>query len=679
MGFLSIASIAGLATAALASPLGSEVGFGHIRFRSTKAINSESIHNIHIEYTKVDFVGDLSVLYGDCESSTTEKHHHFIGRTEISAESRPQRFVWSVPGDAPSGGCIHAFSGEEMIGRSAPITIGAPLKKRQLISDIADTSGPWFDGVAYMKSKNESGVFVAEAKNKTIAIVGGGMSGLLTSHLLQSVGIENWEIMESSQRVGGRIRTKYLNGSKPEDYQYQEMGPMRFPVSLTYADSGETLEIKDHQMVFQLGEVLNAMNKDKPELAVNFIPWIQSSANTPVSSNGVRLANGQIPSKSQVAANKTLAGVSQTSSNATEEAFAEEALEEFEGLDRNRTREIASNVFLAHKHAIENGLFDFSVANYLRYELGLSWNMTDFIGGAGGGPMWDYDDVYFAATTWRTIDKGLESLPRAFLPHVQNKTTFGRFVSGLTYIPETDKIAVNWRDADDKFAMQTKSAEFDYAVVAAPFSKVRLWRTPPYSSLLSRAIASMPYSPSCKLSLHYKTRFWEHMDPPIIGGCGSTDIPGVGSVCYPAYKINSTGPGVILASYVSGTPAISVQSLSEEDHVAMIQRAMVEVHGPIADEQWTGNYDRQCWQVDEHQAGAWASPFVGQQDLYLPAYYNTEFKTVFIGEHTSYTHAWIFSALDSAVRGTVQVLLDMGLVDEAKTVVTAWMGRWITL
>tara|TARA_R110002060_G_scaffold6120_11_gene9375 strand:- start:1759 stop:1905 length:147 start_codon:yes stop_codon:yes gene_type:complete len=47
---------------------------------------------------------------------------------------------------------------------------------------------------------------------------------------------------------------------------------------LTYADSGETLEIKDHEMVFQLGEVLNAMNKDKPELAVNFIPWIQSSA-----------------------------------------------------------------------------------------------------------------------------------------------------------------------------------------------------------------------------------------------------------------------------------------------------------------------------------------------------------------------------------------------------------------
>ena len=285
----------------------------------------------------------------------------------------------------------------------------------------------------------------------------------------------------------------------------------------------------------------------------------------------------------------------------------------------------------------------------------------------------------YPSTTWKTIDQGLEALPRAFLPHVANKTTFGRYVSGLTYKPETDKIAVNWREEGNKLSVQTNSSEFDYVVTAVPFSKVRLWRLPAYSSLLSRAINTMNYQPSCKIALHYKTRFWEHMDPPIIGGCGSTDIPGVGSVCYPAYQINSTGPGVILGSYTSGTPARSVAALSTEDHVALIQRAMVEVHGEIAAEQWTGNFDRQCWETDEHQAGAWAAPLVGQQELYIPAYFQTEFKTVFIGEHTSYTHAWIFSALESAVRGTTQLLLDMGLVDEAKTVTTAWMGRWLSL
>jgi hypothetical protein len=37
-----------------------------------------------------------------------------------------------------------------------------------------------------------------------------------------------------------------------------------------------------------------------------------------------------------------------------------------------------------------------------------------------------------------------------------------------------------------------------------------------------------------------------------------------------------------------------------------------------------------------------------------------------IGEHTSINHAWIFSALESSVRGVVQLLLDDGLVDEAQ-------------
>ena len=221
--------------------------------------------------------------------------------------------------------------------------------------------------------------------------------------------------------------------------------------------------------------------------------------------------------------------------------------------------------------------------------------------------------------------------------------------------------------------------EFDYIITAIPFTAVRLWRTPAYSSLLSRAIKTMNYDPACKIALKYKTRFWEHLSPPIIGGCGSTSIPGVGSICYPSYQINSTGPGVLLASYLSNTDAQSVAALSDIDHVALIQRAMVEIHGPIAESEFTGSYDRRCWANDPYQMGAWCGPAAGQQALYLPAYFNTEFKTVFVGEHTSYTHAWIWSALESAVRGTTQLLLDMGLVDEAKEITTTWMARWISM
>jgi monoamine oxidase len=605
--------------------------------------------------------------------------HHDVASHYIKRSGRPERFVWIVPDDAVHGGCLHAYSGSTLIGRSAPVRIHHQPKKREEISDVADAMGPWFDGVAYMQAKQNNASYVAVEKSKKIAIIGGGMSGLMTSLLLDSVGIHDWHITESSQRIGGRIRTKYLAGSTPEQYQYQEMGPMRFPVSTTYPDTNETLEIQDHKMVFQLGDVLNQMNGgNTSSLAVNFIPWIQSSPNVPGNSNGFRLPNGRIPSATQIKNNATaytLSAVEGPDEKAIE--HVEEALDDFIGYTPEVVRELYSNVYKAHKNAVEKGLFHWSEAAYIKYALNASDDVVDYVTGLQNAPIWEYETAYFSATTWRTIDKGLESLPRAFYPHVQDRLTLGRKVTGLKHDESTGKIAVQWRQ--DPFAMEPESEEYDYAVIAVPFSKVRLWDLPEYSSLLSRAIKEMNYQPSCKVSLHYKTRFWEKLSPPIIGGCGSVDIAGIGSVCYPAYKINSTGPGVILGSYVSGTLARSVGALSTTDHVAMVQRAMVEVHGEVADEQFTGAYERQCWEFDEHQAGAWASPFVGQQDLFLPAYYKTEHQSIFIGEHTSYTHAWIFSALDSAVRGTSQLLLDMGLVDEAKQIVDTWMGRWISI
>ncbi|KAF2791444.1 hypothetical protein K505DRAFT_326865 [Melanomma pulvis-pyrius CBS 109.77] len=676
-GLITASSAAlSLASGALSTPLSSRSNL--ILFKPL-SVTTDSVHNIHVGYNDAEFEGEVRVVHGSCDMTESHQRHHEVGSTFVTRDAQPERFVWIVPENAIHDGCLHAFSGPTLIGRSAPIKVSQPLRRREDISDVADVTGPWFDGVAYMKSKQNNATFVAAAKSKKIAIVGGGMSGLLTSLLLTSVGVTDWHITESSQRIGGRIRTKYLNGTTPDEYQYQEMGPMRFPVSTTYPDTNETIEINDHKMVFQLGATLNKMNNYAPNLAVNFIPWIQSSPNVPANSNGYRLPNGRIPSVAQIAANSSLRNPAYTAANLTAAELAEEDVEKLLDESEERLKAAAKNIFKAHKESEERGLFSFSEYAYLRYALNLDADTADFVAGAGSNsPMWDlYDSVYFGATKWRTIDKGLESLPRAFLPHVQDKLTLGRKIDGIVYSNETGKVTLTWRD--DPLAMEPECEEYDYAVVAVPFSKVRGWKLPRYSSLLSRAINTMNYQQSCKVALHYKTRFWEHMDPPIIGGCGATDVYGGGSVCYPAYKINSTLPGVILASYTSGTPARTVAALSTEDHVARTQRTMVEVHGEIANEQWTGNYNRQCWEVDEHQAGAWASPFLGQQDLYLPAYYKTEFQSIFIGEHTSYTHAWIFSALDSAVRGTAQLLLDMGLVDEAKQVVDQWMGRWISL
>ncbi|KAI6804511.1 L-amino acid oxidase-like protein LaoA [Hortaea werneckii] len=426
------------------------------------------------------------------------------------------------------------------------------------------------------------------------------------------------------------LRRSQRRLASSEAYQYQEMGPMRFPVSITM--NNETIPIQDHRMVFQLADVLNAQNGNESDYMVNFIPWYQNTPNTPANT-AKRRPDGTVPGRSEVEDNLAYAtNANATYSNATAVAEAEEDAEQWIGLDTEKMRSFASNIFEAHKQAVVDGYFDYSEAGYLYYKLGWSKNITDQADGfTDDSPSWPYESVYFSATEWRTIDQGLSKLPEAFGPQVLNRTVFDTSVQGMVWNETSEKMSVQYRNKNLFDIEPDGEMEFDYVVSAVPFTRARIWHPmPDYSSLLSRAIQSMGYQPACKVALHFETRFWEHSEYPIYGGCGSSNIPGIGSICYPSYNINASGPGVILASYVSDSTVPSLSALSEEENVARVLRAMVETHGSVAKEQYTGAHDRICWANMENQAGAWCSPIVGQQDLYLPAYFHTEKHTVFV-------------------------------------------------
>ena len=128
-----------------------------------------------------------------------------------------------------------------------------------------------------------------------------------------------------------------------------------------------------------------------------------------------------------------------------------------------------------------------------------------------------------------------------------------------------------------------------------------------------------------QVALQFQTRFWEHFALPIFGSCSTTtDIPGIGEVCYPSYKLNSTGPGVMLASYTDDDFGLRFASLTEEEHVQYVLNAMIEIHGNVARDQYTGKYNRRCWVLDPLESASWASPSIGQHKLYIPAYFKTE-------------------------------------------------------
>jgi len=161
-------------------------------------VEIDGLSNIYVDYhSPVD--GHFAIHYGSCDMSSAHPslayhevgstyigNHHLAGRHLDWEDQRPSRFVWVTPNDIQGKGCLHAYSDTQWIGSSSPIKVATKKAKRAHdisidLADISDVEGPWFDGVAYLKAKEPNKRFVGKAKAKEIGILGGGMSGLMTS------------------------------------------------------------------------------------------------------------------------------------------------------------------------------------------------------------------------------------------------------------------------------------------------------------------------------------------------------------------------------------------------------------------------------------------------------------------------------------------------------------------
>ncbi|TQV93051.1 L-amino acid oxidase LaoA [Cordyceps javanica] len=565
---------------------------------------------------------------------------------------------------------------------SANETCGRPL-----LQDF-DSLGAWFQGVDAINCTS-----IPRRDNVTIAIVGGGVSGLATALMLDSVGVHNWEIVEASERVGGRFRTKFVGGTG----EFAEMGPMRLPWSVTYKSDNSTHEYTDHRMTFQLADTLNRMNGDDPRYRIDFIPWIQHHPNELLARGTGRHADGRIPTRAEVAADPRLAKPASMDTAEYKEVKAEmNAL-----LKREETlRFIQRDVWRAHAWAMGQGLDDLSEQAWMRVRLHAGENVTDAI--------WtetDYDIFWdelhhnsnlaqdgsagaLGETEWKCVDGGFNRITDAFVPHVRDRLTLNRKIRKIepVYGHDGDAGSGSGRQTGTRLSWYPSLTnrtllhkDYDYAIVAVPFTMTRFMDLPPFSSVLGRAIseAGLRFKSACKLALLFSERFWERGARPILGGYSQPASNAVGALYYPVYGLNETARPGLITQYRGGDWSDRYVSFSDDEYAQTVLDAVVSLHGDQARDYYTGQYEKLCWLEDEHTATSWCRPDIEQHRLYIPAYHRTEFNTIFIGEHTAPTHAWISSSLHSSVRGTVQLLLELGMVDEAKKVNREWMGRWI--
>ena len=677
---------------------GSAQGQNVVRVTTSEVVRPGELANVYLDWrSKPPSV--VNAVYGSCAGVNGTTKPQAIGR--VSTTNHPERLAWVVPTDAPKTGCVYVYGGDKnpksqhVLGKSEPIHLANKARKRStadtgipLLKNF-DALGTWFDGVAAIKKKVDSKGGAAsgrDPKNTSIAIVGGGVSGLATALMLDSVGIHNWEIIEASERVGGRFRTKYMADTQ----EWAEMGPMRLPHSVTYKSNNETLEYTDHQLVYQLADVLNNMNKNDTKWKIDFIPWIQHHPNEIIAQGTRRHANGSIPTRGEIEADPSLKEPADMTS-----AEYKSTKNQMDAILKNVTtlKSIQKDVWRAHKIAMDEGLDDWSEQAMMRHVFKASENVTDQI--------WtdsDYDVFWdemhhnsnlamdgskgsLGLTHWLCIDGGFNRLSDAFLPHVHDRLILNRQIRKLESVQGpngTTRTRLSWYPSVKNRTFESK--EYDYTIMAVPFTMTRFMDLPKFSSVLGRAIseAGVRFKSACKVAVLFKERFWEKGPNPIFGGYSKPPSDPIGALYYPVYGLNESRPGLIM-HYRGGDWSDRFVSFSDEEHVETVLDSIVSIHGEKVRDLYTGDYERLCWLQDQHTSTAWCRPDVEQHKLYIPSYHQTEHNTIFIGEHTAPTHAWVSSSLHSSVRGSVQLLLELGLVDEAKELNKRWMGRWIKL
>jgi monoamine oxidase len=459
-----------------------------------------------------------------------------------------------------------------------------------------------------------------------VGIVGAGMSGLYAAYRLQLSSDPSIKVslFELDGRVGGRVKTHRFTAEKD---QYFEAGAMRIPST------------RMHQPTFDLITLL----KEAHHADLNLIPYHLTTPGNRIFINGI-LKNG---------------GDDQTAKALGFDLPAPYDGQTADALLLNAITEVLNLM----DRDFDRGwklLMHYDKVSFRSYLLGLEWpeSVIDFVETmcsqtnqfALSFSELIMQNLDFDTKEWFTLDGGMDQLPQALARVVgMDNITFGARVQkiegdgdGVTICAETPGGQVE----------QT----FDKVILAIPPSALRMIpERPRWDSKKEQAIRAMYYEALYKIGLRFKTRFWEHVQPPSLGGQSTTDMP-IRWIVYPSNGIGSEGPGVLLL-YSWNTDASVWSSIPFNERLKSSLWHLSKVF-PSVDiyDQFIAAEDL-AW--SEHNPTGDAMFLPGQFAEYFEIARRKEGNIYFAGEHLSRHHTWITGAIDSARSTAEQVISDL--------------------
>uniref|UniRef100_A0A3P9IE41 Amine oxidase n=1 Tax=Oryzias latipes TaxID=8090 RepID=A0A3P9IE41_ORYLA len=437
------------------------------------------------------------------------------------------------------------------------------------------------------------------AKTYHVAIVGAGMAGLTTAKLLEDAGYKV-TILEASERVGGRVHT-YRN-------EKEVIHTNSTPTDQILLSLVKKLNLPTNKFIMDDKETFYFVNGEKIK--------------TGLVKNNTCLLNYNIPPPKCNKSAHDILIESLTVKDIVSTKGCMEALKMFDhytvkvGLDTETIRMLGD---VLNENAI------------------MSLALSEMIYFGDVGDKVDYSEV----------TGGTDLIPTA----LKNTLTKTEVILNAA-VKEIDQTS-NEVTLKYQLNQEIKSLQAD-AVLVTTTAKAALLMDfkPPLSTNKVEAMRSIQYGSSTKVVLTFSEKFWER--DGIKGGKSVTDRASR-FIYYPSHSFpDNNRTGVLLASYTWAEDSQFLLGMNDTQLQDLVMRDLVEIHGDHVRSLLTGMVVKK-WSLDSYSLGAFALFGPYQHVQYASELFRSEGRIHFAGEHTAFPHAWIETAMKSAIRAATNI------------------------